>query len=230
MRIGGQDLARLQRGEIGALVELARRDAPLAALAGDLIGGAEAQHDGRHVVAGIAVGDIAAERADIAHLRVGDHQRGLAQDRDLRGQQIGADQLVLRGHGADDDVAAVGADAFEVGDARKVDQMVGRGEPQLHHRDQAVAAGERARVLAEIGEQGDGFVDGFRAVVGECAWDHGFLPGPSRRDRLRLPKRPVSIVDAKGESGRRRQQLRARAGGSRTNCRRAARTASALLT
>ena len=85
MRIGGDDLARLQRGEIGALVEVARRDAALAALAGDLIGRVEAHHHRRHVVAGIAVGDIAAERAEIAHLRVGDQQRRLAQDRDFRG-------------------------------------------------------------------------------------------------------------------------------------------------
>ena len=82
-----------------------------------------------------------------------------------------------RGHRADDDVAAVGADALEVADAAEVDEMGRRRQPQLHHRDEAVAAGERPGVLAEIGEQGDGFVDGFRAVVGECAWNHGFLPG-----------------------------------------------------
>ena len=77
--------------------------------------------------------------------------------------------------GADDDVAAVRADALQVGDAAEVDEMRRRGEPELHHGNEAVAAAERARVLAEIGKQRDGFVDGFRAVVGECAWNHGFL-------------------------------------------------------
>jgi hypothetical protein len=45
-----------------------------------------------------------------------------------------------------------------------------------------VPAAERAGIFAEIGEQRDGFVDGFWAVVGECAWDHGFLreqPAPA---------------------------------------------------
>ncbi len=93
------------------------------ALPTDVVGGAEAQHHRRHVVAGIAVGDVAAERADIAHLRVGDQQRGLAQDRKLGGEQVGADDLVLRRHGADDDVAAVGADALEVADAGEIDEM-----------------------------------------------------------------------------------------------------------
>ena len=119
----GQDVARLQRGEIGALVEIARRDAAFAAFAGDVIGRVQAHHHRRHVVAGIAIGDIAAQRAEIAHLRIGDEQRGFAQDRQLRRQQIGADQLVLGGHRADDDVVALAADAFEVGDAGEIDQM-----------------------------------------------------------------------------------------------------------
>ena len=58
---------------------------------------------------------------------------------------------MLGRHGADDDVVAVGADAFELGDAGEIDEMRRRGEAQLHHRDQAVAAGERAAVVAQIG-------------------------------------------------------------------------------
>ena len=40
-------------------------------------------------------------------------------------EQIRADQLVLRGHGADDDVVAVLADAFEIGDAGEIDEVRG---------------------------------------------------------------------------------------------------------
>ena len=83
---------------------------------------------------------------------------------------------MLGGHRPDDDVVAVGADALEVGDAAEVDEMARCRQPELHHRDQAVAAGERPGVVAEIGEQRHGIGDGFRAVVGECAWNHGFLP------------------------------------------------------
>ena len=157
---GGEHVAGFQRGEIGALVEFARRDAAFAAFAHDVIGGAKAHHHRRHVVAGIAVGDVAAERAEIAHLRIGDLQRGFAQDRNFRAQQVGADQLMLGRHRADDDIVAVGADAFELGDAGEIDEMRRRREPQLHHRDEAVAAGKRAAVVAQFGEQTDGFLDG----------------------------------------------------------------------
>ena len=139
------------------MIELARGDAAFAAFAGDVIGGVKAQHHRRHVVAGIAVGDIAAERADIANLRIGDQQRSFAQDRDFRAEKIGADQIVLRRHGADDDVVAVGADAFEVGDAGEIDQMRRLRQPQLHHRNKTVAAGQRPAVVAQFGEEANGF-------------------------------------------------------------------------
>ncbi len=105
--------------------------------------------------------------------------RGFAEERHLRGGQVRLDQLVLGGHGADDEVVAVGADAFEVGDAGKIDQMGRRGEAELHHRDEAMAAGERPGVVAEIGKQRQRIGNGLRAVVGEGAWYHGFLPRPS---------------------------------------------------
>ena len=74
---------------------------------------------------------------------------------------------MLGGHGADDDVGAVGADALELRDAGEIDQVAGRGEAQLHHRDQAVPAGDGARVVAELGEQRDRILDRCRAMVGE---------------------------------------------------------------
>ena len=60
---------------------------------------------------------------------------------------------MLGHHGADDDVVAVGPDAFELGDAGEIDEVRRRGEAQLHHRDQAVPAGEGASVVAPLGEQ-----------------------------------------------------------------------------
>ena len=106
-------------------------------------------------------------RADVAHLRIGDLQRGLAQQRYLGGEKLGGDQLVLGHHGADDDVVAVGPDAFEVGDAGEIDEMRRRGEAQLHHRDQAVPAGEGASVVAPLGEQTHRFLDGCRTMIGK---------------------------------------------------------------
>ena len=168
----GQDLPRLEGGGIGALIELARADAALAALAGDVIGRAQAQHYGRHIVAGIAVGDISSERADVAHLRIGDQQRGLAQDRNFLREQIRGGDLVLRGHGPDDDVGAVGSHALELRHAGQIDEVVGGGKAKLHHRDQAVSASDGERVLAELGKQRDRVVDRCRAMVGERSRDH----------------------------------------------------------
>ncbi len=67
---------------------------------------------------------------------------------------------MLRRHRADDDVVAVGADAFEIGNAAEIDQIGRRGEAKLHHRDEAVAAGERAAVVAQLREQTDSFFHG----------------------------------------------------------------------
>src|SRR5262249_57446196 len=55
----GEDFAGPQRGEIGALVEVPRWNATFACFAYGMVDGAEAQHDGGHVVARIAVPAIA---------------------------------------------------------------------------------------------------------------------------------------------------------------------------
>ena len=175
------------------MVVVARRQAALSGLAGQLIGRAERHHHRRHVVAGIAIGDIAADGADIADLRIGDLQRGFPEDRHLLREQRRFDDVALAVHGADDDVAAVGLDAAEIADRGEVDEMRRRRQAELHQRNKAVPAGERAGILAEIGEKADGVADGFRAVVGECAWDHGFLPGHARRSGLR-PMAPKPIL------------------------------------
>ena len=99
----GEDLAGLEGGVVGALVELGRGDLALAARTFELVARPERQHQRRHVVARIAVGDIAADGAAIAHLRIGDQVGRLLQDGQRLGDHIGGDDLVLGGHGADDD-------------------------------------------------------------------------------------------------------------------------------
>jgi len=84
---------------------------------------------------------------------------------------------VLGGHRADHHVGSVGPHALEVGQTGEVDEMRRRREAQLHHRDEAVAAGERPRVVAQIGEHGDCISDGFRTVISKGTGYHGILPG-----------------------------------------------------
>jgi len=84
----------------------------------------------------------------------------------------GAEQLVLGGHGADDNAAAVAANAFEARDVVEIDKVFGCRQPELHHRDQAVTAGERPRFVPKGGEQLDGICQVFRTVIAECSRDH----------------------------------------------------------
>ena len=114
-------------------------------------------------------------RAAVAHLRIGDQQRGLVQDRQRFGDVVRGQQLVLGGHGADHDLVAVAADAFQAVDAVQVDQMLGGGEPELHHRDQAVAAGQRPGIVAQGREQFHRIGHGRRPVIAERARDHRLL-------------------------------------------------------
>ena len=69
-----QHFARLERGEKRPPVEVARRDLAAPCVLSRTIGRIEALHQRRHVIAGIAAADIAADRAAIAHLRIGDLQ------------------------------------------------------------------------------------------------------------------------------------------------------------
>ncbi len=70
------------------------------------------------------------------------------QDRQRFGDFVRRQQLVLGGHRTDHDAIAFAADAFQAIDAVQIDQMFGRGEPELHHRHQAVAAGQQAGFVA----------------------------------------------------------------------------------
>ncbi len=74
---------------------------------------------------------------------------------------------MLRRHRADDDIAAVAPDAFELADAGEVDEMVRRREPELHHGDEAMPASERPCLVAEIGKQSHRFANGLRPMIVE---------------------------------------------------------------
>jgi hypothetical protein len=74
---------------------------------------------------------------------------------------------VLGGHGADAQGIGLPLDAFELGDGGNVDEVFGSREPQLHHRDQALAAGQHARAIGMLGKQPSGFGNGLGAMIGE---------------------------------------------------------------
>ena len=77
----GEDLVRPERGAEQPEEELLDRDHPLALRSGGHHLRAEREHRGRVVVARVAVGQVAADRRHVAHQRVGDHLRGVVEDR-----------------------------------------------------------------------------------------------------------------------------------------------------
>ena len=64
-------------------------------------------------------------------------------------------------------VAAIAPDPTQLGDARDIYQRSRRREAQFHHRNQAVAACQRSRRLAEIRQERDSVANGRRPVIGE---------------------------------------------------------------
>ena len=78
------------------------------------------------------------------------------------------EQLGVAGHRPDPQLVALEADVGELaGEVVDVDEVLGPGEAQLHHREQRVAAGDEPRLGSELLEQGDGVADAGRALVPE---------------------------------------------------------------
>ena len=100
-------------------------------------------------------------RPEVAHERVGDLRRGVRDRRIAAPDHVGCGQRVVTDQRPDVQLAVALLDAVESRDPVDVDQMRRRGEPKLHHRDQALPAGEHLGVLAVRGEeQRERFVEG----------------------------------------------------------------------
>ncbi len=102
---------------------------------------------------------------------------GVGEDREHRGQLGGLQQLAMSGHRTDPDLVDADAHVAElVVQVVDVDEVLEVGQPQLHHRDQAVAAGHQPRLVAEPLQQADRVVDaGGAFVVERCGNLHGGL-------------------------------------------------------
>ena len=164
----GQDLAGADRGHVRADVEVLHGDDALALGAADddlRLGG---RADGREVLGGVGLAERPADRAAVAHDRVGDHVLGVAEERKVLGQQLGLEQIDVPRQRADPDLAALLADVGELRQTVDVDQVLGVGQPQLHHRQQAVAARDDARLGAEPLQRRDRALDARRTLVLEC--------------------------------------------------------------
>ena len=101
-----QHFSRFERGGHDVDEEILRRNAPAALRARQLQFSLQRDDDRRPVGGGIGIGQRAADRAAIAHLRIGDQAGGLMEDRQHLSQRLGRQQFGMRRQGADPDAVA----------------------------------------------------------------------------------------------------------------------------
>ena len=92
---------------------------------------------------------------------------GFGEDAVVLGEHRRRQQRRMASHRPDGDLPAVHADVVEVGERVDVDQHLGAGEAELHHRQQAVAAGHDPRLGAVLLEQRECVIHGRGALVFE---------------------------------------------------------------
>ena len=122
------------------------------------------------------MGERTGERATVAHLRVTDLARRRREERDVLGEDLAVLDVVVASETADRDVITGVVDVGEVAQVADVDEDRGRGEAQLHERQERVPTGEDLGVVAVLGKQRDRLVDGVGACVGELGGDHERAP------------------------------------------------------
>ena len=122
--------------------------------------------------------DVAADRAAVAHLHVGDLGADLAEDRP-RACLGGLDDVGVGRHRAELE-RAVGAelDSAELFQIGKIDEHVGRRGSRFHHVDQRLAACKRARTVV-LAEQAQGFLNARWACVLDLPKKHALFSAES---------------------------------------------------
>jgi hypothetical protein len=111
----------------------------------------EREHHRRHLGGRIGVRHRPAHGAAVADRRMTDVAERLCEQR-RPGLSLGARHADA---GADLDRSAFVPDRVQLLDTHDVDQHAGRGDPQVHHRDQALPAGQHGRLVAVLGKRAD---------------------------------------------------------------------------
>ncbi len=146
---------KIDGGDQLAIVECGGEDIEKEVVAGDLapVGlhrGAEAEHGGGIIGGRVVVGDGAAQRAAVAHVRIANLAGELGKCRDRLFDGVRAGDGGMRGHRLDGDDASGGGDALQLGDGAQVDDIGRHGEALAQHRDQGLAAGHELAVVSGL--------------------------------------------------------------------------------
>ncbi len=108
---------------------------------------AHRHHHRGMVVGGVSMRQIAANRGEVAHDRVGDDGAGLVCAGVAPPHQVGAFQRALAHHRADDQRAVAFFEGVQPGDLAQINHIGRGGQAKLHQRDQALAAREDLRIV-----------------------------------------------------------------------------------
>ena len=178
-----EQLALADGGHVHAEEELVGGDRSLAALPADREGRVERDEERREVVRRIAHADVPADRPAVPHLDVGDRRRHLREDRPRHVDLGRGLQLRVRDHRADLE-HPVGGEADRR--AARRDRRGRRARPAtaarcLHHVDERLPAGERARAVVRR-EHRDRLLDRGRACVLDLAQEHEEIQSRAARD------------------------------------------------
>ena len=177
----GDQLCRLESGRERPLEEVLERDRALAegALHDDL--GADREQRRAPVALWIRVRERPADGAEVAHDRVGDLRRRIAERPVTPAQEVGTLAVPVPYQSADSKPTVPHGEPVEAPAAIDVDHGPRRGEAELHERDQALASGEDAGLVAVALQDRERLVEIRRREVLEGGRVHG--NASSRRAR-----------------------------------------------
>ena len=96
----------------------------------------------------------------------------LGDQRHTLGDQRRALDRTLARHGTNDDAVVRLLDIRQGGDAIEIDQHRRLRQTEIHRRHQALTTCQCLGVVAVLGEQRQGFVQGFRREVAKCGRLH----------------------------------------------------------
>src|SRR6516162_4747725 len=127
------------------------------------------------IIGRIAVSQIAGDRREVSHLRIGDNLRRIEDDGKLRPNKRRALHLGLPREPAYLEMAVFFFDIGQTRDAIDVDEIGRPGQPKLHHRNQALATAKDLCIVAVLLEESDRLRNGRGAQVLEGWGDHSLL-------------------------------------------------------
>ena len=103
----------------------------------------------------IGVGERAADRAAMPHLRITDVAGSVGEERDVLGEHRRLLDIHVSGESTDGDVVATVSDVGQIGNPSDIDEHRWLGQTELHRGHEAVTAGEELRLVAVLADELD---------------------------------------------------------------------------